>query len=127
MTSPSSLRQISLHAPQLQDVNLVEKADYEEELRQFRRNLLRSCPKWPQNFDSCGSPLPFLVPEYLVDHLEKLSDILHRVITSIVERWWTDPIARFSERMPLLEHQESLLKVIFALPTVLGKCSECKI
>jgi hypothetical protein len=114
MSSHVTLRQISLHQPDLQDVSHITEADHDEETRQFR-NALRRNPSWsPHNKTlSSVSPFPIVVPEYLVDHLKKLGDSLGRAVTSIVDRWWTDPVADFPSRMPLLEHQEKLLKVWF--------------
>jgi hypothetical protein len=40
-----------------------------------------------------------------------LHEALTAGITDIVERWWTDPEARFPERMPLEKQEKDLLKV----------------
>jgi|SRR5580704_12898284 hypothetical protein len=111
MSPYEALRQISLNQPHLEGAHLIAEGEYAEELYQFRESLQRSCPAWPHGFDLAASPLPILVPGDFVNRLEVLGDILCRAIVSIVERWWTDSDAKFPERMPLLPHQEALLKV----------------
>ena len=116
MASDGPLRQISLNnnclrATPHKMVSEVDEDAYKEELQCFRQSLLRSCNQWPLGFDISASPLPLLAPETLLAHLDKLGNLLCHAITSIVERWWTDPIANFPERMPLLPHQEAVLRV----------------
>ena len=113
-TEYSTLRQISLNVPSIKEIRLSKlptKEEYTEELQQFRENLLRSCAQWPDLLDIVGSPLPILIPEHLTTHLEQLSKALCRAITSIVERWWSDSRANFPEKMPILPHQEAVLRV----------------
>lgn len=84
---------------------------FSKELDQFRDNLTKSCPQWPPAYNISASPLPLVIPESLVNHLDGLGNTLCRAVTSIVERWWTDQTASFPQRMPLLPHQEQVLRV----------------
>lgn len=113
LDSAETLRQISLSGSHLTENYQHEFSEeaYAKELQCFRQNLLSSCSQWPLGYAESASPLPLLVPESLTDHLDRLGDVLCRAITSIVERWWTDPTANFSTRMPLLPHQEAVLRV----------------
>ena len=114
MYSHGNLEQISLagnHLAASDLVTLSTQSSYTEEVEIFRQNLRRSCSLWPHGFDIAASPYPILIPQSLTDHLDNLGDILCRAITHIVERWWTDPSAKFPERMPLSPQQERILRV----------------
>ncbi len=111
MSPDEEIRQISLSGPLLCYAHVGSVQDYSKQLQKFREDLLEFSPHWPNNFDLIGSPYPLLVPESLVEHFERLGEILDRAVTNIVERWWIDQKANFPERMPLLPHQEELLQV----------------
>lgn len=111
MQPKNSIRQISLSGAHIQDANQCTEEEYSKDLQQFRKSLLKSCPKWPRDHDKAGSPLPLLIPKELAEQFQTLGELLDRAITNIVERWWTDEQANFSERMPILPRQESLLRV----------------
>jgi hypothetical protein len=92
--------------------NFHSKEAYSKELQHFRESLLKSCSQWPPEYNTSASPYPLLIPESHIKHIERLGNALCRSVTSIVERWWTDPIAGFPQRMPVLPHQETILRVI---------------
>jgi len=115
MASSNFLRQLSLEAPFdlfMPQTESITKDAYSKELLKFRESLLQSSPIWPKQLNTVASPLPTLIPGYLEKHLENLGNYICRAVTSIVERWWSDKDARFWERMPLLEHQEEVLRWI---------------
>jgi hypothetical protein len=91
--------------------SIPEETAYSEELQQLRQSLWESSPEWPEQLDMVGSPLPVLVPEHLMAHLERLGELLCRSVTSIVEQWRTDKTSNFPGRMALLPHQEAILRV----------------
>lgn len=90
----------------------LDQKSYTKELQEFRESLLKSSSAWPQQLDTVASPLPVLIPRHLEEHIEKLGDCLVRAVTNIVERWWSDEKARLWERMPILDHQEAVLRWI---------------
>ncbi|PQE30842.1 Taurine catabolism dioxygenase protein [Rutstroemia sp. NJR-2017a WRK4] len=92
--------------------NFHSSEAYSRELQHFRESLLKSCSQWPPEYNTSASPCPLLVPESHIKHIERLGNALCRSVTSIVERWWTDPIAGFPQRMPVLPHQETILRWI---------------
>ena len=55
--------------------------------------------------------------EQHIKDLKELHEALALAINNIVKRWWRDEEAAFPERMPLDEHEESLLKVSAPPPT----------
>ncbi|KAL3419063.1 taurine catabolism dioxygenase [Phlyctema vagabunda] len=110
MSSDKIIRQIALHGSHLEQSHTIEDSQYIQELEQFRASLLKSCQEWPDGLDILGSPLPVLVPEHFLANTKRLSDILGRAITSIVERWWIDSKANFPGRMPISPQQEAVLR-----------------
>jgi hypothetical protein len=56
--------------------SIPEETAYSEELQQLRQSLWESSPEWPEQLDMVGSPLPVLVPEHLMTHLERLGELL---------------------------------------------------
>ncbi|THV54928.1 hypothetical protein BGAL_0017g00220 [Botrytis galanthina] len=92
--------------------NLHSREAYSRELQRFRESLLESCSQWPPEYNTSASPCPLLIPESHVKHIERLGNALCRSVTSIVERWWSDPIAGFPHRIPVLPHQETILRWI---------------
>ena len=113
MPLSDSLMQISLNANCILKADQIQDKDYADELREFRKSLLKSSKRdqWPHQLDLVASPLPVLVPKQLTLFLDKLGDILGRAITSIVERWWSDLRANFPDQMPLPPLQEDILRV----------------
>lgn len=108
-TENSTLQQISLGGPYAGGATSPEA--YAEELQEFRENLLKSCAQWPHGIDLTANPFPILVSRNLTAHLARLSEILSRSITNIVERWWIDGDRNFPERMPVSPRQEAILRV----------------
>ncbi|KAI3001679.1 hypothetical protein CBS147346_6302 [Aspergillus niger] len=47
---------------------------------------------------------------------KELNNALVSAITDIVERWWTNSVSRFPERMPLKPAEEDLLRVCYVPP-----------
>lgn len=76
-------------------------------------SLLCQCiaEKWGKNSHTTFCPLPILVTRRHQQHISDLHEALTLAIADIVQRWWQDPIARFSERMPLEPKEEDLLRV----------------
>lgn len=116
MSKQDMLRQISLSTafdPETLYRDNIDENEYTLELHQFRESLLKLSTSWPEKQTVASSPLPVVIPDQLLEHLNTLGDILCRAITSIVERWWSDELTRFHERMPILPHQEAVLRVMF--------------
>lgn len=122
MAAQNTIRQVSLAQPGIQQAEDCSEADYNTQLRNFRRNLLLLCPDWPGH-DKAASPLPLQAPQALAQQFQVLGTLLEKAVTSIVERWWTDDIANFPARMPMPSQQEVLLRV--SLPSGCYTNSRC--
>ena len=79
----------------------------------LQSGLLRLCPAetWYKNTRMASCPWPVLVTGEHHRQLTELHTALVLAIMDIVERWWSDPEARFPERMPLERKEEDLLRV----------------
>ena len=108
-------RQISFDLSR-QSRTLVTAEKASEDVRKADMDLMQtslrsSCNVWPYEYNLRGSPHPIVVPKTNVSSLEIVHRLLSTAITDIVERWWTDPEARFPHRMPLEHHEEEVLRV----------------
>ena len=115
MAGANFLRQICLEAPfdpSTPHTKHLDEKLYNKEIQEFRESLLGSSSNWPKQYDTVASPLPALIPENLQQHVDQLGNILTRAVTNIVERWWSDEESKFWQRMPILEHQEAVLRWI---------------
>ncbi|KAF7893594.1 uncharacterized protein EAF02_001132 [Botrytis sinoallii] len=90
----------------------VEEGTYIREQEKFEDSLLQRCPAhlWPGNSYQTGCPRPILITKKHQKQLEDLHGALTLAITDIVERWWIDQDAHFSNRMPLEPREEQLLR-----------------
>lgn len=86
---------------------------YAQDEADYHSALLKLCPEnlWHQGSYASGCPRPILVGQHHQEQMEHLHEALALAIADIVQRWWTDPDARFPERMPLEKEEEELLKV----------------
>ncbi|KAJ9316144.1 hypothetical protein C8Q69DRAFT_410191 [Paecilomyces variotii] len=106
----------SICIPQTSE-DLDHPADVESQERlnlvdQYHSELLKISPRetWSGDAHLKSVPYPILGTEIHQRQLSTLSDALVLAITDIVERWWTDPAARFPERMPIEPVEEELLR-----------------
>ncbi|KAF2968953.1 hypothetical protein GQX73_g4597 [Xylaria multiplex] len=106
-TAPTRLRQIQVGAGRRGSGSHNVK-----EYERLRANLLLKCPAhlWPKSSYRAVCPHPILVAEDHRRQVMELSEALTTAITDIVDRWWSDPQARFFERMPLKREEEDLLR-----------------
>ncbi|EER25309.1 hypothetical protein CPC735_019130 [Coccidioides posadasii C735 delta SOWgp] len=83
-----------------------------EERQRMESHLLRqySRESWPKGFYQAACPHPILVHPQHYQNIQALHEALVLAITNIVERWWTDSVAKFPERMPLEPQEEDLLR-----------------
>ncbi|KAJ5813642.1 uncharacterized protein N7503_000392 [Penicillium pulvis] len=81
-----------------------------------RLQQLCSAEFWPRNSHTSCCPRPILISPEHQKQVKNLHEGLVLAITDIVERWWTDDVARFPERMPLSESEEDLLRWMDAQP-----------
>lgn len=116
-TAPNQLQQVHLGVPPdgLAPVTSYpgDKSLYEEEDRALQATIQRLCPAqlWYNGSHEACCPRPILVTAQHQEQLSRLQNALTVAITDIVERWWTDPDAKFPDRMPLEEQEEDLLRV----------------
>ncbi|THC88398.1 hypothetical protein EYZ11_012158 [Aspergillus tanneri] len=106
----------------------AERAAYIENQERLQSSLLQLCPAdlWPKNAYAACCPQPVLVTSWHQQQLAELHTALVLSITDIVNRWWTDPVARFPERMPLESKEEDLLQWMDAqVPHLLPLYKEC--
>ncbi|TGO83537.1 hypothetical protein BPOR_0630g00060 [Botrytis porri] len=115
--STSQLFQQVRIRPEAGSHQLVQECNSEEtvhvqEQEKFEDSLLQRCPAylWPGNSYQKACPRPILIEKKHQKQLEDLHEALTISITDIVERWWTDQDARFSDRMPLERKEENLLR-----------------
>ncbi|ATZ47697.1 hypothetical protein BCIN_03g00090 [Botrytis cinerea B05.10] len=120
MTRPTtqSFQQVSIR-PEAGSHQFVQQCHIEEsahiqEQEKFEENLLQRCPAylWPGNSYQKACPRPILITKKHQKQLEELHEALTLAITDIVERWWIDQDAHFSDRMPLEPQEEQLLRWI---------------
>ncbi|KAI0538237.1 hypothetical protein GGR58DRAFT_513208 [Xylaria digitata] len=106
-TAPTRLRQIRVGA-----ARRGSESHNVKEYERFRANLLLKCPAhlWPKGSYRAVCPHPILITEDHWRQAMELSEALTTAITDIVDRWWSDPQARFFERMPLKREEEDLLR-----------------
>lgn len=84
-----------------------------------RRQFRRAYRPWHINSRSTLISRPVLVSSGHQRQWKELNNALVSAITDIVERWWTDSVSRFPERMPLKPAEEDLLRVCYVpSPTV---------
>ncbi|TGJ80957.1 hypothetical protein E0Z10_g7803 [Xylaria hypoxylon] len=115
-TAPTKLKQIRVATGHLDfesDANsLATKVALAKEHELLRANLISKCPArlWSKGSYRAVCPRPILVAKYHQQRVIELSEALTIAVNDIVERWWSDPQARFFERMPLKQEEEDLLK-----------------
>lgn len=107
----------SICIPQISE-DLEHPADVGSQKRlnlvdQYHSELQKISPRetWSGDAHLKSVPYPILGTEIHQQQLTTLSDALVLAITDIVERWWTDPVARFPERMPIEPVEQELLIV----------------
>ncbi|KAM5343713.1 hypothetical protein ACJ41O_012250 [Fusarium nematophilum] len=90
----------------------IDTSTYAREEAKLQDTLLSLCPAnlWHNGSYSAGCPRPILVGKHHQEQMQQLHEALVIAITDIVQRWWTDPKARFPERMPLEREEEKILK-----------------
>ncbi|KAI9042917.1 uncharacterized protein KD926_004707 [Aspergillus affinis] len=78
--------------------HLFDALLYEREHESLQSRILELCPPylWHQGSHKLACPRPILVTGQHKEKLSRLHGALVTAITDIVERWWTDPNARFS-------------------------------
>lgn len=91
----------------------ADAAIYSREQDIYKSCLLRLCPaeKWCKGDYAAGCPRPILVAKHHQEQLELFHGALTAAIGDIVQRWWSDPAARFPQRMPIPKEEEELLQV----------------
>ncbi|QMW39216.1 hypothetical protein G4B11_002496 [Aspergillus flavus] len=116
--APQQLQQlhVSLDGGHYEPVTTFDpaKATYLQDQEALQENLLRLCSVngWHKSSRAACSPRPVLVSSEHQRRWRELHEALVLAITDIVERWLTDPEARFPERMPLEPEEEDLLRWI---------------
>ncbi|GMG29819.1 unnamed protein product [Aspergillus oryzae] len=114
--APQQLQQlhVSLDGGHYEPVTTFDpaKATYLQDQEALQENLLRLCSVngWHKSSRAACSPRPVLVSSEHQRRWRELHEALVLAITDIVERWLTDPEARFPERMPLEPEEEDLLR-----------------
>ncbi|KAF5008191.1 hypothetical protein FDECE_5524 [Fusarium decemcellulare] len=90
----------------------IDTGTYSRDEAKHQDTLLGLCPAnlWPKGSYAAGCPRPILVGEHHRQQMQDIHEALTIAITDIVQRWWTDPNARFPERMPLEREEEDILK-----------------
>jgi hypothetical protein len=118
LTSPNRLQQIhvSRHRGGYEPVASykTEKATDREDHEDLQLSLLQLSPAgtWRDKLYTASCPRPMLVTAQHQQQWMELHEAMVLAITDIIERWWTDPVARFPERMPLEPKEEELLRVL---------------
>lgn len=119
MRFPTSTRFQQIHAP-LNGHDYEPVASYKpdriadtQDHEFLQSSLQQLCPAelWPSNSHTSCCPRPIFVSPQHQERVRNIHQALVLAITDIVDRWWTDPVARFPERMPLSEPEEDLLRV----------------
>ncbi|XRM45636.1 hypothetical protein ABZX51_008715 [Aspergillus tubingensis] len=89
-------------------------AAYDLDDEAIQESLLQFCSaeSWNNSSRSAFMPRPILVSSEHQRQWKELNNALVSAITDIVERWWTDSVSRFPERMPLEPAEEGLLRWI---------------
>lgn len=88
---------------------------YSQDHEAIQESLLRFCSdkSWNNSSRSAFMPRPILVSSEHQRQWKELNNALVSAITDIVERWWTDSVSKFPERMPLDPVEEDLLRVCY--------------
>ncbi|KAJ5781231.1 hypothetical protein N7457_006391 [Penicillium paradoxum] len=116
------------------NLTIASPGDVEPSTRQHLRNALHTsmvkvCPAntWAGSCHLSSCPYPVLVNNKHQAEIEKLNEIVVKVLDDIVPRWWKDTAAKFPERMPLLPYEEKLLRWLDTLGTdMLRPFKECR-
>ena len=82
----------------------------EDEIR-VRSRMAELLEKWPFGWDKRTPPCQLHVPSSTLQTLQRLDCALNKASINIIERWFDDHEADFSQRMPLAPHEERALKV----------------
>ncbi|KAI1826001.1 hypothetical protein F4861DRAFT_146473 [Xylaria intraflava] len=100
--------------------DIPTEVDYPREHDEYQASLLSKCPAetWPHHSYRSICPRPILFRQHHQQQLKELSAALTTALNDIVKRWWIDQDARFSERMPLEQEEEDLLRVSPELLTI---------
>ncbi|GAA86981.1 taurine catabolism dioxygenase TauD [Aspergillus luchuensis IFO 4308] len=87
---------------------------YSQDHEAIQESLLRFCSdkSWNNSSRSAFMPRPILVSSEHQRQWKELNNALVSAITDIVERWWTDSVSKFPERMPLDPVEEDLLRAL---------------
>lgn len=125
MRPPAPARLQQVHIPlsggRYQPINSLDSrnAAYDLNREAIQESLLRFCSdkSWNNSSRSAFIPRPILVSSEHQRQWKELNNALVSAISDIVERWWTDSVSRFPERMPLEPVEEDLLRVCY-LPHV---------
>ncbi|KAI1391875.1 uncharacterized protein F4822DRAFT_441117 [Hypoxylon trugodes] len=90
----------------------ANETTYAQEHNELQANLLSICSAylWPRGSYRAACPRPILIHARHQQQLEELHEAFNTAITDIIDRWWSDPEARFPERMPLEKGEENLLE-----------------
>ena len=90
-------------------------AVYDLDDEAIQESLLQFCSakSWNNSSRSAFISRPILVSSEHQRQWKELNDALVSAMTDIVERWWTDSVSRFPERMPLEPAEEDLLRVCY--------------
>ncbi|OGM49479.1 hypothetical protein ABOM_001708 [Aspergillus bombycis] len=105
------------------------KATYLQDQEALQDGLLSLCSAdgWHKSSRAACSPRPVLVSSEHQRRWRELHEALVLAVTDIVERWLTDPEARFPERMPLESEEEDLLRWIDKqVPHNLPRYRDCR-
>lgn len=92
------------YLPQRRKNDVFLSADIDTNTHKENSRRYVSTPKiwsssWPNGSLDTVSPHPVLVTKQHLDQLSQLHEALSLVIEDTIERWWTDDMARFPERM----------------------------
>ncbi|OJI89599.1 hypothetical protein ASPTUDRAFT_79543 [Aspergillus tubingensis CBS 134.48] len=117
MKPPAPARLQQVHIPLsgggYEPINFINSrnAAYNLGHERIQESLLRFCSdkSWNNSSRSVFIPRSILVSSEHQCQWKELNNALVSAITDIVERWWTDSVSRFPERMPLEPVEEDLL------------------
>ncbi|GAT25085.1 taurine catabolism dioxygenase TauD [Aspergillus luchuensis] len=102
---------------------------YSQDHEAIQESLLRFCSdkSWNNSSRSAFMPRPILVSSEHQRQWKELNNALVSAITDIVERWWTDSVSKFPERMPLDPVEEDLLRWIDSqVPSKIHPYRKCR-
>ena len=126
MKPPAPARLQQVHIPLSGKYEPISSLDfrnavYDLEDEAIQESLLQFCSAkfWNNSSRSAFIPRPILVSSEHQRQWKELNHALVSAITDIVERWWSDSVSRFPERMPLEPVEEDLLRVCYFPHTML--------